>query len=468
VSNTISKISTGVLDELDKTAHLHGFSALHSQSKREVQVFESGEGVWLTDNKGRRFLDAAGGLWCANVGYGRDAIAEVAAKQMRKAGFLHSFSTFSHEPVIRLTERLLGLAPRGFSRIFYGNSGSDANDTQIKLVHRYNNVRGTPTKKKIISRMHAYHGSTIAAASLTGISAAHRTFDIPIPGIRHTLAADYYRRPDHITTEEQFTRFLADELERLIQEEGPDTVAAFIAEPIGGAGGLLVPPAGYFREIGKVLKRYDILMIADEVITGFGRTGAWFASPALEIEPDLMTISKGLTSGYWPMSACLLSEKVSRVLYAEETEDGAFGHGFTASGHPVGAAVALANIDILDSEALPENARVIGEYLFGRLREKLGSHELVGDIRGAGLLVGVELDRDKKKREPFRETGKLGSMLVQACFDQRLIVRGARGRVLAAMAPPLVLSRQEADEIVDRLGRAIDNFAIALRKEGLS
>jgi L-2,4-diaminobutyrate transaminase len=455
------------LQDLDREHVLHPFSSLAAQASSGIIMAAEANGVTIRDRVGREYLDAASGLWCANIGYGRKAIAEAAAEQIAKMSYSHTFSTFSNEPMVRLSDRLLGLAPPNMSRVIFANSGSEANDTQIKLVRRYNNVRGKTAKKKIIARLSSYHGSTIGAGSLTGMPAIHRTFDLPIPGIIHTWAPDYHRRPEHIGTEEQFTRYLADELDKLIVAEGPDTVAAFIAEPITASGGVLVPPAGYFREIQKVLRKHDVLLIADEVVTGFGRTGSWFASPTMDAEPDLMTIAKGLTSGYFPMSACLISRKVSDVLYSEKTEDGMFAHGFTSSGHPVGAAIALANIDILESEKLPENSQVMGLYLIARLRERIGDHHLVGEIRGKGLLIGIEFDADRGARRAFENTAYVSSLLNRACFEEQLLVRGSFGRVIAAMAPPLILRESEADEIVVRLGRAVNRFAKSLEAENV-
>jgi L-2,4-diaminobutyrate transaminase len=460
---TRSTVSEGKwLRSLDQCSLLHPFSALHTQVDSDVKVMESANGIWLTDDGGRKFIDAGSGLWCTNVGYGRKAIVAAAAAQMEKTSFLHSFSNFTHGPIALLTERLLALAPQGFKRILYGVSGSDANDTQIKLVRRYNNIRGKTAKKKVIARNSSYHGSTIGAGSLSGLPMVHRTFDLPMEGVLHTLAADYHRRPGHIVTEEEFSRYLADELDKLIEAEGSDTVAAFIAEPVVGGGGLLIPPAGYFREINNVLEKHDVLMIADEVVTAFGRTGHWFASPSFEAKPDLITVAKGLTSGYFPMSACLISQKVSDVLYAEEAMDGFFGHGFTSTGHPVGAAVALANIHILESENLLHNATVVGQYLLKRIRDKLSGHKFVGDIRGAGLMIGIEFDLDTGLRRQFDNPNYIACLLSKACFDQGLIVRGAYGRVLAAIAPPLILTIAEADEIVRRLERAVECFSATL------
>ena len=447
------------IEQFDRKDVMHGFATLNAQATNEVVVMTEAKGMRVIDHRGREFLDAGGGLWCMNVGYGRQVIADVAAKQMAKLPYFHTFGNFSNEPMARLSDRLLKLAPPGMTRVVFASSGSEANDTQIKTVRRYNNQHGRPTKKKIIARLSSYHGSTVAAGSLSGLPMMHRTFDLPIPGILHTLATDYHRRPAGISTPGQFTQYLIDDLVRLIETEGPDTIAAFIAEPVCGSGGVLVPPEDYFSEVSKVLDRYDVLMIADEVITGFGRTGSWFASPELGIKPDLMSIAKGLTSGYFPMSGCLLSAKVADVLYADKSADAMFAHGFTWSGHPVGAAIAHANLDIMEQERLPENAARIGAYLIDRLRSKLAEHPLVGEIRGRGLLIGVELDGDRATRRPFAEPHRVASLVSRACFEERLLVRGGHGRVLAALAPPLIATVGDADEIVARLGRVLDRVA---------
>lgn len=459
---TASVIET--LVESDRGHIVHPFSALHTQQQKELAIFESAAGIWLTSKSGERYIDAAGGLWCVNTGYGRQEIADAAARQMVSTGFLHSFANFTHEPQIHLTEKLLSLLPRNFSRVFYGLSGSDANDTQVKLIWRYNNIVGRPKKKIIISRILGYHGATVIAGSLSGIPDVYRTFDMPRPGFLHTLAADWHRRPAHINDEEHYSRYLAEELENLIVSVGgAETVAAFVAEPVHGSGGVMPPPRNYFREINAVLNKYDVLMVADEVITGFGRTGHWFASPALEVQPDLMTLSKGLSGGYFPMSAVVVSTKVAEVLYSEKAADGAFAHGFTFSGHPVGAAVALCNIGIMERERLPENAGKVGQHLIARLRERLMERQFVSDIRGMGLLLAVELDKDKKSRTIFPEASKAQSFIIQACFEENLIVRGARGRSVIGMAPPLILTFDEADQIVDRIDRAISRFDQAAR-----
>lgn len=468
MSSATSSTSASEVEQLDRADLVHGFSNLHAQATNDVVVISRADGLRVTDHRGREFLDAGGGLWCMNVGYGRQAIADVAAAQMAKLPYFHSFGLFSNEPLIRLADRLLKLAPPGMTRAVFCSSGSEANDTQIKIVRRYNNLLGRPEKKKIIARRSSYHGSTVGAGSLSGLPMMHATFDLPIPGILHTLSTDYHRRPKPIETPEQFTKYLVDNLTQLIESEGPHTIAAFIAEPITGTGGVLVPPPGYFVEVKRVLDHYDILLIADEVITGFGRTGSWFASPPLQLKPDLMTIAKGLTSGYFPMSGCLLSAKVADVLYADTSAHAMFAHGFTWSGHPVGAAIANANIDIMEREDLPGNAARVGVYLMERLRERFQGHPLVGEIRGKGLLLGVELDADPATRRPFAQYGKVGSLLSKACFEERLLVRGGHDRTMAALAPPLIATRADVDEIVARLGRAIDCVTGEVKATGLA
>jgi L-2,4-diaminobutyrate transaminase len=468
VSTATNAASVHDVEKLDRADLIHGFSTLHAQATNDVVVIKSASGLEVIDHRGRRFLDAGGGLWCMNVGYGRQAIADVAALQMAKLPYFHSFGFFSNEPLIRLAERILKLAPGGMVRAMFCSSGSEANDTQIKVVRRYNNLLGRPEKKKIIARLGSYHGSTVAAGSLSGLPMMHETFDLPIPGILHTLSTDYHRRPKNIATPEQFTQYLLDNLTRLIETEGPHTIAAFIAEPITGTGGVLVPPPGYFREVKRVLDHYDILMIADEVITGFGRTGAWFASQSLDLRPDLVSIAKGLTSGYFPMSACLLSARVADVLYADTSPHAMFAHGFTWSGHPVGAAIANANLDILEREDLPGNAARVGTHLMERLRERFQGHSLVGEIRGKGLLIGIELDADPAVRKPFAQHAKVSSLLSKACFEERLLVRGGHDRTIAALAPPLIATKADADEIVARLGRAIDRVAAEVKAAGLA
>lgn len=462
-----SQINLEALDSTDRASVLHCYSSLQKTGIPDRFIVSKAEGITLTDVHGNDYIDAGAGLWCVNIGYGRESMARIAAEQMLQTSYLHSFSNFSNEPLIRLSEKLLELAPGHMRRVFYSLSGSDANDTQVKIVHRYNNLRGKPQKKKIISRRAAYHGSTTVAGSLTGIEPVHWNFDLPLDGILHTEAAHYHWRPAHIDTEEEYVDYLVRELEDLIRREGPDTIAAFIAEPVGGSGGVLVPPGGYFAAVHKVLEKYDIMLIADEVITAFGRVGEWFASERYAMHPDLITVSKGITSGYFPLSACLVSEKICDVLYGGTGDEALFYHGFTSSGHPVGAALALENIRIMEAENLLENAERTGSYLQHRIQTVLQDHEHVGHIRGAGLMIGIEFDRVKEQRKPFADVSGVSSMLSRSLFEENLICRSGHGAVIVAMAPPLTLTEAQADEIVNRLERGVHRFTGKLKVDGL-
>ncbi|MCZ6720089.1 MAG: aminotransferase [Proteobacteria bacterium] len=455
------------LAERDKAAILHPFTVLADHLETGPRIIAAADRITLTDDSGKRYLDAASGLWCVNVGYGRGEIADAAAEQMRALSFAHSFGSCSHEPAIRLAERLLELAPGNMARVFFGNSGSDANDTQIKLVWLYNNLLGRPKKKKIIARRGAYHGASLGAGSLTGHATVHDGFDLPIANILHTDCPDYHRRADPAQSERAFSDMLAAKLDALIEAEDAATVAAFIAEPVMGAGGVIPPPEGYFEAITRVLGKHDVLFIADEVITGFGRIGHWFGSEAFGIEPDLITLAKGMTSAYLPMSACLIAQEIWEVLVEGSKRMAPFGHGFTTAGHPVAAVTALKNIEIIEREGLLENARTVGGYLRERLEDVFGDHPLIGDIRGLGLMAAIELDADKGRRRPFGPELKVGSRLGQCCWEEGLIVRGALDKSVAALAPPLVVSERDVDAIVERLVRAVDKLAQSLRAEGL-
>jgi len=447
---------SSTLASVDRRAVMHPFSNLAEQAKGEPRILTDAKGVFVRTADGREYLDAGSGLWCVNVGYGRDEIADVMADQSRRLSYASCFGGFSNESLIELSERLLSLAPKTMSKVLFNNSGSEANDAQIKIVRLYNNLRGLPKKKKIISRHGAYHGASIGAGSLTGHPAVHRNFDLPMDGIFHVDAPDYFRRPDPSLSMDDFCAQLVRDLENTIQREGPETVAAFIAEPVMGSCGVIIPPSGYFRAVQDVLQRYDVLLIADEVITAFGRLGAWFGSDLMGMTPDLMTCAKGITSGYFPMSACLVGSKVWDVLIADSAAAGIFGHGFTTAGHPVGAAVALKNLEIIERENLLLNASRNGEYLLRQLRARLSDHPLVGDVRVMGMMCGVELDADKATHMPFTDWQAKASAFSNCCWEAGLMVRGGHGKVMAALAPPLILTTGEADEIVTRMERALE------------
>ena len=441
---------------LDKERIIHPFTSLPGHLKSGPTIMARGKGIYVTDTSGREYIDAGAGLACVNVGYGREEIAKAIYDQARTLSFYHAFWSNSTEPSIRLAERLVDLAPDAMSKVLFATSGSDANDTQVKIAWYYNNVRGKLRKKKIIARHRAYHGSTVAAASLTGLPAMHEAFDLPIPQVLHAAAPDYYRDAEPAMSERDFSRRLAEDLDALIEAEGPDTVAAFIAEPVmGSASGVLVPPDGYFDDIKKVLAMHDVLMIADEVVCGFGRLGAMFGSDVYDIEPDLMTLSKGLTSGYVPMSAALVSEKVWTVLLEGSSKIGPFAHGHTYGAHPLAAAAAMANIDILEGENLVERAASTGAYLRRRLGEELGDHPMVGDIRGVGLIAGIQLVADKATKAPLDPSLNVATRVMQSALGEGLIVRALPGTESIAMSPPLIISETEVDLLVERLTHAL-------------
>jgi L-2,4-diaminobutyrate transaminase len=457
------------LSEMDKQSHLHPVTSISDHLKNGPHIFESGTGVMIRDIDGRSFIDGMGGLWCVNVGYGRQSLADAAAEEMRRMGYFHTFAASSSESLARLSDRLCRLlqteanAPQ-ISRVFFGLSGSDANDTQVKLVRYYNNVRGKPEKKKIISRHGAYHGQTVAAASLTGIPIYHKAFDLPIEGVIHASTPHQYWHGRPGESEEDFATRLADEIDQIIQREGPETVAAFIAEPILGTGGVLVPPKGYYQKIQAVLDKHDVLFIVDEVINGFGRLGRWFGTTHFGLKPDLMSFAKGLTSGYFPMSAVAVSEKVWDMVHKGSDEFGMFAHGFTYSGHPVGGAVAMANLDILEGEGLVENCARVGPYFKQRLSDRLGNHPNVAEIRGEGLMIGIEFVSDREKKIPFDPSIAPHRQVTLAARDNGLIIRPLPFGATVSFSPPLVFSEADADRATEAFGKAVETVFSRLRQ----
>jgi L-2,4-diaminobutyrate transaminase len=421
-------------------------------------VIVRGRGCTLTDDQGRTYLDAMAGLWCVNVGYGRPEIADALRDQALKLPYYHSFTSMATETPALLAERLVALAPDGMSKVLFGNSGSDANDTQVKLVRMYNNLLGRPRKKKIISRARGYHGVSLASASLTGLPGMHRRFDLPLPGILHTRAP--YRLWEAAPDEDDgaFAARLATELDALITEESPDTVAAFIAEPIQAAGGVIVPPSGYFRAIQEVLRRHDVLLIADEVVCGFGRLGTWFGSERLEMEPDLMTVAKGLTSAYVPLSGCIVSEKVWRVL-ADESGAETFSHGYTYTSHPLAAAAAMTNLDVIEREGLLERIPLIGGHLQQRLHEAFAGHPLVGDVRGDGLVGAVEFVAATDPPVRFDPVGSVAARVTRECLERGVITRALPEADTISFSPPFVVTEAEIDEMVGVAREAADVVA---------
>ncbi|PZU24665.1 MAG: hypothetical protein DI589_04130 [Shinella sp.] len=434
----------------DRNHFFHPSTAMgaHARGESPARTIASGEGVYITDTAGRRSLDAFGGLYCVNVGYGRQKIADAIAEQARSLAYYHAYAGHSTEASITLARMIIERAPANMSRVYFGLSGSDANETNIKLIWFYNNILGRPEKKKIISRWRGYHGSGIMTGSLTGLEAFQKNFDLPRSPILHTEAPYYFRRADRSMSEEAFSAHCAEKLEDLILAEGADTIAAFVGEPILGTGGIVPPPQGYWQAIQAVLRKYDILLVADEVITGFGRLGTMFGSDHYGIEPDLITIAKGLTSAYAPLSGSIVSEKMWNVLVEGSDRLGPIGHGWTYSAHPICAAAGIANLELIDELALVDNARVTGAWFRAALDQALGDHIHVGDVRGEGLMAAVELVEDRDDRRFFDPARKVGPAVVAAMLEQGVIARAMPQGDIIGFAPPLCLSREEADQIV--------------------
>ena len=455
------------LEEMDKQSFLHPYTPLADHLKNGPCIIESANGVRVTDTKGKEYIDAMAGLWCVNIGWGRDEVADAIADQARKIAYYHSFASMANEPSIRLADRLIRLLPDNMSKVFFGCSGSDANDTHVKIVWYYNNLRGKPEKKKIISRKRGYHGVTVAAASLTGIQMVHNAFDLPLDRMLHTEEPNYFWNAEPGMSELEYSQSLADKLDAMVEAEGPETVAAFIAEPVMGAGGVLPPPKGYFEAIQKVLDKHDMLMIADEVICGFGRTGNWWGSDTYNIKPDMMTLAKGLTSGYQPISCSVISDKVWEVLVSGTPEVGAFAHGYTYSAHPIAAAAAMANLDIVEREDLVGKCATTGAYFQKKLNEVAGKHALVGQVRGVALLAGVELVADREKKVPLPLSSKAAPRLAAHCLEEGLVSRALMQMNAVSFSPPLVITESEVDEMLERFDRALVKTADELVKEGL-
>ena len=451
--------------EADRKTHLHPFTSAAEHAEEPPKLMVAGDGIHVRDANGKTYLDAMSGLWCVNVGYGRDEIVDAAAQQARRLPYYHTFAAMANEPVARLADRLISLAPGNMSRVFFGSSGSDTNDTQVKIVRYYHNVLGKPEKKKIIGRLGGYPGSTMAGASLSGLPHMHAAFDLPLPGFLHVDSPHYWRHAPDGLSELEFSQLLAQNLERRIVREGPETVAAFIAEPVQGAAGVIPPPEGYFEAIVPILRKYDILFIVDEVICGFGRLGEWWGSNVYGLEPDLVSAAKGLTSGYVPMSACIISEKVWQALREGSSQYGPFAHGYTYSGHPVGAAAALANLDIIEGEGLVANAAEVGAYFQSSLREAFADHPLVGEARGVGLIGALEIVADKTSKTPFAEEHLIGEQVVRAAQRNGLILRPIGESVI--FAPPFIINEAEIDDMFARTGKVLDEIEASVQSNGL-
>ncbi|OWJ63906.1 aspartate aminotransferase family protein [Inquilinus limosus] len=449
------------LDAWDRDHFFHPSThmAAHARGETPNRIITGGEGVYITDRDGKRSLDAFAGLYCVNVGYGRREIADAIAAQAHELAYYHAYVGHGSEPSIRLAKMIIDRAPAGMSRVFFGLGGSDANETNVKLVWYINNILGRPEKKKIISRWRGYHGSGLMTGSLTGLELFHKAFDLPLAQVLHTDAPYYYRREDRSLSEEQFSQACADRLEELILAEGPETVAAFIGEPILGTGGLVPPPSGYWEKIQAVLTKYDVLLVADEVITGFGRLGSMFGSDHYGIKPDLITIAKGLTSAYAPLSGVIVSEKVWKILEKGSDALGAIGHGWTYSSHPLCTAAAIANLELVDSLGLVDNARETGAYFKQALTDALAGHRIVGEVRGEGLAAAVEFVADKDDRVFFDPALKVGPRIYAATLARGVISRALPQGDILGFAPPLCLTRDEADIVVKAVTGAVEAVA---------
>lgn len=441
------------LESLDLAHLLHPYTNPRKLAATGPLVIERSEGVRVFDGNGKEYIEGFGGLWSVALGFSEPRLVKAATDQMRRLPFYHNFAYKSHPSAILLAERLASIAPGNLNHVFFANSGSEANDTVVKLIWFYNNARGRPKRKKIISRLRGYHGVTIASASLTGLPANHQDFDLPIPNILHTACPHYYRYARAGESESAFSARLAAELEEMILREGPDTVAAFIGEPVMAAGGVIVPPEGYWAEIQAVCAKYDVMLVADEVVTGFGRTGQLFGCNTYAIAPDFMVLSKQLTSSYQPLSAVLLSDEIYEVLAANIDRIGVFGHGFTCGGHPVATAVALENLAILEERGIVQHAAEMSLPFQAGLR-KFANHPIVGEVRGVGLMAAVELVMNKAGRIAFPAALGVGQVLADRCQANGLIVRAIGDAV--ALSPPLVITPEEIDGLLARLSQALD------------
>jgi putrescine aminotransferase len=453
----IEKRSRDTWQNLDSEHHLHPFTDHKALHEKRSRIITRADGVYIEDADGNRILDAMSGLWCVNVGYGRDELVDAAANQMRELPYYNNFFQCAHPPSIELAATLTEISQPQFNHVFFAGSGSEANDTIVRMVRRYWDLMGQPERHTIISRKNAYHGSTVAAASLGGMKPMHSQSGLPIPGIVH-VEQPYWFDSDRSLDPEEFGIAAAKSIEEKILELGPEKVAAFIGEPIQGAGGVIIPPTSYWPEVQRICDEYGILLISDEVICGFGRLGEWFGADYFETRPDFMPFAKGVTSGYLPLGGVLISDRVADTLIEK---GGEFFHGYTYSGHPAACAVALANIDIIRREKLVERvANDIGPYLQRRWQE-LADHDLVGEARMAGLMGAFELVRNKTELERFAEKREAGVVVRDICIEMGVVMRAVGDSIVCA--PPLTLSRDEADIIVDTALEALDRAAAVLR-----
>ncbi|MGZ3339974.1 MAG: aminotransferase [Reyranella sp.] len=446
----------------DIAHHLHPYTQLRQLEREGPLVIVRGEGVHVFDEHGNRYLEGMAGLWCASLGFSEERLVAAAERQMRVLPYYHTFSGKVPGPVTKLAAELMRWAPVPMGRVLFSNSGSEANDTAFKLVHYYNNARGRPLKKKIIARQKGYHGVTVAAASMSGLATMHQHFDLPLPGVLRVSAPHFYGGGLPGESEPQFVERLTQELEDLIEREGADTVAAFIAEPVQGAGGVIIPPAGYFERVQAILKKHDILFLVDEVITGFGRLGKPFGSDVFDLKPDMITVAKMLTSAYVPMSALYVSEQIYQTVADASAEVGTFGHGYTYSGHPLACAVALETLRIYKTDDVIGHVQRVAPRMQAGL-QRFAGHPIVGQARGLGLIGAIELAEDPAARKPFDPKRGVGAYFVRCAQEHGLIVRVLGGDVIA-FSPPLIISEAEIDFMLERAERALSDTLSWVRK----
>ncbi len=432
---------------------VHGYTNLKKHEERGPLIITGGSGIRVTDEQGKSYIEGLAGLWCTSLGFQEDRLIDAATQALKTLPYYHGFAHKTADVTIDLAEKLISIAPVPMSKVLFANSGSEANDLAIKLIWYYNNALGRPEKKKIISRMRAYHGITVATGSLTGLPPIQEDFDLPIERILHTDCPHFYRGAKEDETEEDFATRCAKNLESMIIDEGPDTVAAFFAEPVMGAGGVIVPPPTYFEKIQAVLNKYDVLMLADEVICGFGRTGNMWGTQTFDLKPDMISCAKALSSAYIPIAALMVSEPIYQALVLQSEKLGLFGHGSTYGGHPVAAAVALETLNIYEERNIVDHVRAISPRLQEGLR-KLTDHPLVGEARGIGLIGALELVRDKASKEAFNAKFGLGAQFQGQAESEGLIIRAIGDTI--AVCPPLIIVEEEIDELLGCLSRALD------------
>lgn len=448
----------------DIAYHVHGYTNLKAHEEKGPHIISRGAGIRVFDDAGKSYIEGLSGAWCVSLGYGEQRLIDAASEAMGKLAFYHGFNHRTSEAVIDLSEKLISIAPGRLSKVLYANSGSEATDLAVKLIWYYHNAIGKPEKKKIISRIRGYHGVTVASASLTGLPHLHSDFDLPIERIHHTTCPHYYREGHDGESEEEFATRCAEDLEKLILNESPDTVAAMFCEPVMGAGGVIIPPATYYEKIQKVLKKYDVLLVADEVINGFGRTGNMWGSETFDLDPDFLSCAKQLSSAYIPISALMISDRVYQAMVSESEKLGVFGHGSTYGGHPVAAAVALETLKIYEERDIVGHVRSVMGH-FGERMAKLGEHPLVGEARSCGMMGALEVMKDKEKRVPFDPAQKVGFAAEVKCLENGLIVRAIGDNL--AFCPPLITTDAEIDEIFDITEKSLDEAEKWVNSEGL-